>query len=137
VTGSFTADASNMTITLGASTMAMCPPGSLDSEYIKELGEVAQYLVQGETLVLNFKVDSGGMTFTPAAAQPAQPAQPGQPGAIPGQDLGGKQWQWVKTSLNNGQTVTPSNPAAYTIEFSMVDGRVNIKADCNNASGEL
>jgi heat shock protein HslJ len=134
VVGTFTADASNMTITLGPSTMAMCPPGSLDSEYIRELGEVAQYLIQGDSLVLNFKMDSGGMTFTAAAAQPAQPAQPSE---MPGQDLGGQPWQWVKSTLNDGQTFNPSNPADYTIEFSMVDGRVNIKADCNNAIGEF
>jgi heat shock protein HslJ len=137
VLGTYMADASNMTITLGPSTLAMCPPGSLDTEYLKELGEVAQYLVQGETLTLNFKMDSGGMTFVPATAAAAQPAQPGGPQAMPGQDLGGKTWQWVTTKLNDGQTMTPSNPADYTIEFSMVDGRVNIKADCNNATGEF
>jgi heat shock protein HslJ len=135
VLGSFTADASNMTITLGPSTMAACPPGSLDSEYLKELSDVAQYLIQDGSLVLNFKMDSGGMTFT--AAAPAPQAQPGQPGEIPGQDLGGKQWQWVNSALKDGQTFSPSNPADYTIEFSMVDGRVNIKADCNNATGEF
>ena len=134
VMGTYTADANNLTITLGPSTMAMCPPGSLDTEYVKELGEVAQYLIQGETLTLNFKMDSGGMTFTAGAAGQAQP---GQPGEIPGQDLGGKPWQWVKSTLNDGQTFNPSNPANYTIEFSMVDGRVNIKADCNNATGEF
>ncbi len=131
VQGSYTPDANNLTITLGPSTMAACPPGSLDTEYLKELGEVAQYLIQGNTLTLNFKLDSGGMTFTPAAAQPAQPA------AVPGQDLGGKQWQWVKTNLSNGQTVNSSNPASYTIAFSMTDGKVAITADCNNAVGEF
>ena len=131
VLGSFTADASNLTITLGPSTMAACPPGSLDSEYVRQLGEVAQYLIQGDSLVLNFKMDSGGMTFTTAAAQPSQPV------AVPGQDLGGQQWQWVKTNLNDGQTFNPSNPADYTIEFSMADGKVTIKADCNNAVGEF
>jgi heat shock protein HslJ len=135
VGGSYTADASNLTIKLGPSTMAMCPPGSLDSEYLRELGEVATYIVQGETLVLNFKMDSGGMTFTPATSAPQ--AQPGQPGEIPGQDLGGKQWQWVNSALKDGQTFAPAKPADYTIEFSMVDGRVNIKADCNNATGEF
>lgn len=137
VTGTYTADGGNLTIKLGASTMAMCPPGSLDSEYLKQLNEVAQYLLQGETLVLNFKLDTGGMTFTPASAQSAQPGQPAQPGTVPGQDLGGKQWQWVNTVTSNGQTTGPSNSADYTIEFSMVDGRVNIKADCNNATGEF
>jgi len=117
--------------------MAACPPGSLDTEYTKELGQVSQYLFQGDSLVLNFKADSGGMTFTAAAAQGAQPAQPAQPASMPGQDLGGKQWQWVKTSLTNGQTFNPTNPADYTIEFSMIDGHVIIKADCNNATGDF
>jgi heat shock protein HslJ len=115
--------------------MAMCPPGSQDTEFLKELNEVAKYLMQGDQLVLNFKADSGSMSFVPASSAPQ--AQPGQPGEIPGQDLGGQQWQWTKSTLNNGQTPTPANPADYTIEFSMVDGRVNIKADCNNATGEF
>jgi heat shock protein HslJ len=134
VSGTFTADANNMTITLGPSTMAACPPGSLDSEYLKELGQVAQYLLQGDSLVLNFKLDSGGMTFTTTAAQGTSSTQLV---GVPGQDLGGKQWQWVKTDQKGGQTITPSNPASYTIEFSMSDGKVNIKADCNNATGDF
>lgn len=80
----------------------------------------------------------------PATTQPEQPAptaapqaQPGQPGEIPGQDLGGKQWQWVNSALKDNQTFSPSNPADYTIEFSMIDGRANIKADCNNAAGDF
>jgi heat shock protein HslJ len=134
VLGTYITEADNLTITLGPSTMAMCPPGSLDSEYLKQLSAVAKYLLQGDTLTLNFKLDSGGMTFTPA---PAGQAQPGQPGEIPGQDLGGKTWQWVNSALKDGQTFSPASPADYTIEFSMVDGRVNIKADCNNAIGEF
>jgi heat shock protein HslJ len=135
VVGSFTADANNMTITLGPSTMAMCPPGSLDSEFTRQLGEVAQYLVQGETLTLNFKLDSGGMTFTSGAGQPAQPAQPA---GAPGQDLGtGQPWQWVSTTSSDGKTLGPENPADYTIQFNMADGKVAIGADCNNAFGDF
>src|SRR5512135_849236 len=74
--------------------------------------------------------------LTPATS-PTEATQPAQPAVIPGQDLGNKQWQWVKTSLNDGQTFNPSNPTAYTIEFSMTDGRVIIKADCNNATGDF
>ena len=73
----------------------------------------------------------------PAQAGQTPAAQPAQPSAVPGQDLGGKQWQWVKTNLNDGQTFNPSNPADYTIVFSMLDGKVAIKADCNNAVGEF
>ncbi len=66
-----------------------------------------------------------------------QPTQSAQPANMPGQDLGGYKWQWVTTSQKSGQTFTPSNPGSYTIEFSMTDGRVNITADCNNASGDF
>ena len=138
VSGSYTTEGNNLTITLGPSTMAMCPPESQDQEFIRQLGLVAQYLMQGETLVLNFKADSGGMTFVPAAAQATQPTQPAQPAAgVPGQDLGGKEWQWVKTVTNDGQTFNPTNPADYTVQFAMADGKVAIKADCNNAEGEF
>jgi heat shock protein HslJ len=134
VLGTYLTEDNSVTITLGPSTMAMCPEGSLDSEYLKQLGEVSQYLIQGETLILNFKLDGGGMTFSSA---PSAQAQPGQPGEIPGQDLGGKTWQWVNSAMQDGQTFAPTAPADYTIEFSMVDGRVNVKADCNNAIGEF
>jgi heat shock protein HslJ len=131
VSGMYQVDASNLTITLGPSTRVACPPASLADEYLRELSEVAQYQVEGETLSLHFKLDSGTMTFTTGGTQPAQPA------SIPGQDLGGKVWQWNKTTYNDGKTIDVPNPAGYTIEFSMNDGKVAIKADCNNATGEF
>ena len=66
--GSFTADAHNLTITLGPMTRAACPPGSLSDQFIKELGEVQTYLFDGSDLILGRKADSGSMRFAKAAA---------------------------------------------------------------------
>lgn len=47
-----------------ALTRAMCPPGSMDAEFVKGLGLVSGELFRGDDLVLTLKVDSGSMTFT-------------------------------------------------------------------------
>ena len=47
-----------------AMTRAMCPPGSLDTEFLKALGLVSGQLFRGNDLVLTLKVDSGSMIFT-------------------------------------------------------------------------
>ena len=126
--GGYTVDGANLAIQLGPMTMAMCPPESLSDEFVKELGEVAQYQVSGETLHLVFKLDSGSMSLTSGAA--AQPVQ------APGQDLSGT-WHWQSTAYSDGKLYTPANAADYTIAFSLTDGKVAIKADCNNAMGDF
>ena len=72
--GSFTADAHNLTIGLGPMTRAACPPGSLSDQFIKELGEVQTYLFDGSDLILGWKVDSGSMRFAKAASAGAPTA---------------------------------------------------------------
>jgi heat shock protein HslJ len=47
-----------------AMTRAMCPPGSLDTEFLKGLGLVSGQLFRGNDLVLTLKVDSASMIFT-------------------------------------------------------------------------
>jgi heat shock protein HslJ len=62
-------------ITLGVSTLVACPPGSLDTEYRRQLEEVNSYVLQGDTLSLALPLDSGIMTFTRVAVvQPTAPA---------------------------------------------------------------
>jgi len=65
--GSFTADAHNLTISLGPMTLAACPPGSLSDQYLKELGEVQTYLFEGNDLIVG-KSDSGSMRFAKAGS---------------------------------------------------------------------
>jgi hypothetical protein len=55
-----------MTITLGASTMAMCAESSLGTIYTVGLGQVATYAVSGDELTLTFADDAGTMTFSRA-----------------------------------------------------------------------
>jgi len=51
--------------TLGASTLAMCAEGSLDTVYLQRLGETATYVTSEGQLFLNLKFDSGNMIFNP------------------------------------------------------------------------
>jgi len=66
VTATYTTDGSSMTIKLGASTMAMCAEGSLDTIYTAGLAKVATYAVAGDELTLTFADDAGTMTFKKA-----------------------------------------------------------------------
>ncbi len=63
---SYTLDGSQLTIGPIALTRMACPADSLDSVFVQQLGEVASYLMDGNNLVLELKMDSGGMTFAPA-----------------------------------------------------------------------
>lgn len=59
-------DGSQLTFnTLGASTLAMCAEGSLDTVYLQRLGETATYVTSEGQLLLNLKFDSGNMIFNP------------------------------------------------------------------------
>ena len=51
--------------TLGPSTLAMCPEGSLDTQYLQLLGNTATYVLSDGQLFLNLKFDSGNMVFSP------------------------------------------------------------------------
>lgn len=46
-----------------ASTRAMCPPGSLSDQYLKSIEAAAIYWIEGDTLYLDLKYDSGTMKF--------------------------------------------------------------------------
>jgi len=51
-----------------------------------------------------------------------------------GSNLMGKTWLWQKTEFNGGKTIPVLAPASYTLQF-LADGKVNIKADCNDGGG--
>lgn len=64
--GTYSADGSGgMTITIGLTTMAACPPGSREQEFLQKLGDVAIYFFQDERLFLELPVDSGTLEFQP------------------------------------------------------------------------
>ena len=66
VSWTYELDGSSLTFnTLGPSTLAMCPEGSLDTQYLERLGNTATYVLSGGQLFLNLKFDSGNMVFGP------------------------------------------------------------------------
>ncbi len=66
VVGTYAAEGSRLDLQLGASTRAFCGQASQDTDYLRMLGQVATYVFEGETLVLNMRLDSGNLYFTPA-----------------------------------------------------------------------
>lgn len=46
-------------------------------------------------------------------------------------------WQWVKSTDNSGKETKVNQPNKYTLQFFMADGKVAVKADCNNAAGSF
>jgi heat shock protein HslJ len=66
VSGVYTLQGSSMTIRLGPSTMAFCPPDSQDQVYLQQLGAVVSYAYDSAgALILNLKADGGNMRFIP------------------------------------------------------------------------
>jgi heat shock protein HslJ len=61
--GSYTLSGDNLTLTPGPMTMAMCPPGSLSTQYVHLLGEVTTQAIENGQLTLGLANDSGSMFF--------------------------------------------------------------------------
>jgi len=68
--GTYTAGA-DRSLTLGpaATTRMMCPPGSLDTRYLQQLGNTAGYFFRGDTLYIDLKMDGGTMRFVRGPAE--------------------------------------------------------------------
>lgn len=118
VAGTYTTDANTLTITPGPSTLVACPPGSLEQEYLRQLGIVSSYFFKDGNLILEFKFDSGSMTFAPSA-----------PGGLAGT-------KWDVVNYNNGKQAVVSLIADTSITLNFGDnGRVSGSAGCNNYTG--
>jgi len=61
--GTWKKEDSRITITVTHSTMAMCPPESLDTVYLKDLGRAVIYFIRDGNLYLDLAYDSGTMKF--------------------------------------------------------------------------
>jgi heat shock protein HslJ len=69
VGGTYVASGSDLTITLGPSTMAYCGDASIDAIYLASLSEVTSYSIANGELTLSFPHDGGQMHFNKGAAQ--------------------------------------------------------------------
>jgi heat shock protein HslJ len=68
VTGNYKLDGSNLTITLGASTLMACGDATQDAIYLASLSRVNSYAVENGQLQLKFPNDGGKMDFSNGGA---------------------------------------------------------------------
>lgn len=61
--GRYTLAGKSLTLEVSHSTMAMCPPGSLDQTFLKDLGAARIAFVRDGDLYLDLMYDSGTMKF--------------------------------------------------------------------------
>ncbi len=66
--GTYTLDGIKISITVGPTTLAACPPGSRSEEFLKYLGSAAIYFYQPGELFFDLMADGGTMRFTPVVA---------------------------------------------------------------------
>ncbi|MBW2259389.1 MAG: META domain-containing protein [Deltaproteobacteria bacterium] len=66
--GTYTLEGGALTIDIAGTTMAACPPGSLYDTYLRSLGQIYGFVLEGEFLYLSMRMDSGIMKF--AKGQP-------------------------------------------------------------------
>ena len=71
--GSYTADGSSITISIGALTQAACGEESLSDQFMQYLGYVVTYVFDNGRLVLNMKADAGNLIFQNAGTVVSPP----------------------------------------------------------------
>jgi heat shock protein HslJ len=118
VTGTYQTTNAQLTITLGAATAAACPPDSQADTFVMQLANVGGYAFDGNALVLNLKLNSGGMRFVP----------------LVNANLVGTAWS--ANSYNNGKGgfTTLLTGTQMTIQFG-ADGSVSGSSGCNRFTG--
>ena len=66
VSGGYTTSGSDLTLTLGPTTMMACPEGSLDGLFLEGLGKAASFTISGSDLTITDS-DEGTMQFVAAS----------------------------------------------------------------------
>ena len=127
VAAAYTTNGNNISITTGATTMAACPPDSLDSQFLEQLSAAAIYFIEGGNLYLDLPADSGTMRFVPQGTPPPNPDAPAGEGE-------GQTFYLISYGVP-GEEQTPIEGTQITATFA--DDLVTGNAGCNNYSGQL
>jgi len=132
-----------LTVTLGATTLALCPEGSLSEDFLKWLGAATTLQTDGQNPVILLDPASGAyeLAFEPfdpageaaAASDTAASDQAAAEMAGMVAALTANPWKWTAVTSATEQ-VNVETPDSYMVTFKD-DGTVEIKADCNNAFG--
>jgi heat shock protein HslJ len=144
IAGTYKTSGSTLTITAGASPLALCPDSDFGLIFAHSLTNASTYAVTSNTLTITL-TDGGTMRFGPPPVAPSSAQSSPQssavasaePGASPPADLVDKVWKLTAiTELTPAfQGVVPAaEQANYTIEFQ-ADGTFAAKADCNQVAG--
>jgi heat shock protein HslJ/uncharacterized lipoprotein YbaY len=116
----------------GPSTLAMCPPESLDQQYMGLLASTATAAVNNGRLELTLANDAGTMGFQTEAAPPEPEPEVEEASEVPG--IVGATWQWQAFEDSAEESdVTVATPENYTLTL-LADGTASITADCNQVS---
>jgi heat shock protein HslJ len=129
VQATYTTDGSSISITPGASTMALCPPDTQDSQFLQQLSTVAIYFIDGGNLYMDLPADSGTMRFVPQGSPVPSPDP--EPPAGEADDT-----TFYLVSFGPQNAPQPVIEGT-TITADFVDDRVSGFAGCNNYSGTL
>jgi len=127
VQATYTAEGNNISITPDASTLAACPPDSLESQFLAHLTNVVIFFIEGGNLYLDLQVDSGTMRFTPQGASLPDPDAPAG-------EASGSTFYLVSFGPQGTEQPVLSGSQ---ITASFAGNQVTGNAGCNNYSGTL
>jgi heat shock protein HslJ len=114
----YTLEGPRLTIMPGVMTAAACVPPSQDATFLRDLHAVATYVMDGQNLVLNMKVDSGNMIFSPR----------------PSHSFIGQVWHVQSYNNGRGGVVATLPDVELTATFAD-DGTVSGNTGCNQYRG--
>lgn len=127
VQATYTADASNVSLTLGATTTALCAPESLSDTFLTQLGMASAYFVEGGNLYLEMPADGGTMRFVPQGTP--LPTADAPAGEADSQIL-------YVTAFGPTGAEQPILPGT-TITAHFADSNISGNAGCNNYSAAI
>lgn len=127
VGATYTTEGNNINIVPGPSTMAACPPDSLDSQFLAQLSSAAIYFIEGGNLYLDLPADSGTMRFVPQGTPPPNADAPAGEGD-------GQTFYLVSFSAPG---ITQPIIDGTQITASFAGDAITGNAGCNNYSGTL
>jgi heat shock protein HslJ len=123
--GAFVPDGNQLTLDLGAVTLAACSGDSLADQYIQFLRDVDSFDSSLNQLILNLGETANQMILSQGFSVGPEAAEPG---------ITGIEWLWI-TFANPAEGLLPiDEPKDYTFAL-LPNNQVLIKADCNEVEG--
>ena len=118
VSGTYRQVGRRLSLQLGPSTQAACPPGSRADVFLQQLGAVVSQVSTESVLVLDLQQDSGNMLFEPQ----------------PTVSLTGTSWQVQAYNNGLGAVTTPLQDTEMTAVFGP-DGTISGGSGCSSFTG--